>query len=245
MERLQKVMARAGVASRRQSEKLIEQGKVKVNGNVVKELGFKVNPQQDEIEVNDKKIKKEKLVYILLNKPKECVTTVSDPKGRRTVVDLVKVRERVYPVGRLDYDTEGLLLLTNDGEVAYALTHPSHQVSKKYLATVDGVPNDAKLKALERGVQLSDGWTAPAKAERVVEFNNKSIVSLEIYEGRKHQVKRMLKSVGHPVLELKRIKMGPLSLDEDLKLGTYRFLNKNEIDELKEIARQVKENEQE
>ena len=152
MERLQKVMARAGVASRRQSEKLIEQGKVKVNGKVVKELGFKVNPQQDDIEVNDKKIKKEKLVYILLNKPRECVTTVSDPKGRKTVIDLVKVKERVYPVGRLDYDTEGLLLLTNDGEVAYALTHPSHQISKEYLATVDGVPNDAKLKALERGV---------------------------------------------------------------------------------------------
>ncbi|WP_018250066.1 pseudouridine synthase [Orenia marismortui] len=242
MERLQKVMAKAGVASRRKSEEIIKAGRVKVNDKIVTELGTKVDPSKDNIEVDGEAITKEKLVYILLNKPKNYITTVDDPKGRQTVLDIINIKQRIYPVGRLDYDTEGLLLLTNDGKVAYGLTHPSHQVSKKYLATVQGVPNDAKLKALERGIQLSDGWTAPAKAELVVEFNDKSIVSLEIHEGRKHQVKRMCKSVGHPVLELKRIKMGPLELDEDLKVGTYRFLNKAEINKLKKIAKQVKEN---
>ncbi len=243
MERVQKIMARAGIASRRQSEELIKEGRVKVNGKVVKELGTKVNPQQDEIEVDDKKIKKEKLVYILLNKPKGFITTSNDPKGRSTVLDLVNVEQRVYPVGRLDYDTEGLLLLTNDGDVTYALTHPSHQIDKKYIATVKGVPNQGTLAALERGIKLKDGWTAPAKAEIVVEYGDKAILSLEIHEGRKHQVKRMCRSVGHSVLELKRIKMGPLKLDESLTLGSYRFLKKEEISQLRKISQEFKASE--
>ncbi|MCK8827104.1 rRNA pseudouridine synthase [Natroniella acetigena] len=243
MERLQKVMAKAGVASRRQSEKLIAAGRVKVNGKVVTELGSKVDPDQDQIEVDGEQITKEKLVYILLNKPQGCVTTADDPHGRRTVLDLIKVKQRVYPVGRLDYDTEGLLLLTNDGDVTYALTHPSHQVTKKYIATVKGVPNQGNLKALERGIKLADGWTAPAEVELVVNFSERAILSLEIHEGRKHQVKRMCRAVGHPVQELKRIKMGPLELDDDLKLGDYRFLRKNEIKQLRELAKKVKENE--
>ncbi|WP_027339997.1 pseudouridine synthase [Halonatronum saccharophilum] len=243
MDRLQKVMAKAGVASRRKSEEIITEGRVKVNGKLVKELGVKVDPNKDRIEVDGKEINKEQKVYLLLNKPKGYITTADDPKGRATVLDLVKVKQRVYPVGRLDYDTEGLLLLTNDGDVAYALTHPSHQVSKEYIATVEGVPNQGALDALERGIKLYDGWTAPAKARLVVDYKNKSIVSLEIHEGKKHQVKRMLKSVGYPVLELKRIKMGPLELDDNLKLGSYRRLKRWEVNKLKEIAKRVKENE--
>ncbi|MCK8816568.1 rRNA pseudouridine synthase [Natroniella sulfidigena] len=243
MERLQKVMAKAGVASRRKSEELITAGRVKVNGKVVTELGSKVDPSQDQIEVDGKRIQEENLVYILLNKPQGYVTTADDPHGRRTVLDLIKVKQRVYPVGRLDYDTEGLLLLTNDGDVTYALTHPSHQITKKYIATVEGVPNQGNLKALERGIKLADGWTAPAKVEVVVDFNDKAILSLEIHEGRKHQVKRMCKAVGHPVQELKRIKMGPLELDDDLKLGEYRYLRKNEVKQLRDIAQKVKGNE--
>ncbi|WP_408954586.1 pseudouridine synthase [Natroniella sp. ANB-PHB2] len=243
MERLQKVMAKAGVASRRQSEKLITAGRVEVNGKVVMELGTKVDPNKDQIKVDGSQITKEKPVYILLNKPQGCVTTADDPHGRRTVLDLIKVKQRVYPVGRLDYDTEGLLLLTNDGDVTYALTHPSHEITKKYIATVKGVPNQGNLKALERGIKLADGWTAPAKVELVVDFSERAILSLEIHEGRKHQVKRMCKAVGHPVQELKRIKMGPLELDDDLKLGDYRFLRKNEIKQLREVAKKVKENE--
>ncbi len=243
MERLQKVIAKAGIASRRKSEEMIEQGRVKVNGRVIKELGTKVNPQQDKIIVDGRKIKEEKLVYILLNKPKGYITTADDPQGRRTVLDLVKIKQRVYPVGRLDYDTEGLLLLTNDGAVTYALTHPSHQISKKYIATVKGVPNKNTLKTLQKGIKLNDGWTAPAEVQLVVDFNNKAIISLEIHEGRKHQVKRMCKAVGHPVMELKRIKMGSLELDDRIKVGSYRYLKKNEIKSLREIARQVKDNE--
>ena len=243
MERLQKIMAKAGIDSRRKCEEIIEEGRVQVNGKVVTELGTKVNPAQDKILVDGEEIEKEQLVYILLNKPAGFITSVDDPKGRRTVMDLINVRQRVYPVGRLDLDTEGLLLLTNDGDVSYALTHPSHKVGKKYLATVEGVPNQNKLKSLERGIKLSDGWTAPAKVELVMDFNKKAIVSIEIHEGRNNQVKRMFKAVGNPVTELKRIKVGPLTLDDDLKLGSYRHLKTEEVKQLKEISKEIKEEE--
>ncbi|MGM0502066.1 MAG: pseudouridine synthase [Bacillota bacterium] len=239
MERLQKVMAKAGVDSRRKCEKIIKEGRVKVNGKVVTELGTKVNPQQDKIVVDGQEIEKERLVYILLNKPAGFITTVDDPKGRRTVLDLINVKQRVYPVGRLDLDTEGLLLLTNDGDVSYALTHPSHQVTKKYIATVEGVPNQNKLKSLERGIKLNDGWTAPAETERIMDFNKKSIISIKIHEGKKNQVKRMFKAVGNPVTELKRIKVGPLTLDDSLKVGQYRHLKSEEVKKLKKIAQKV------
>ncbi|GAB6137692.1 pseudouridine synthase [Halanaerobaculum tunisiense] len=243
MERLHKVMAQAGIASRRKSEDIIAQGRVEVNGEVVTELGAQVDPTQDQIKVDGKELTEEDPVYILLNKPQEVITTVDDPQGRKTVVDIVDVPERVYPVGRLDYDTEGLLLLTNDGAVTYALTHPSHQVDKKYIATVEGAPDEDAIEKLESGVKLSDGWTAPAEAELVVEMGSRSILSLEVHEGRKHQVKRMCKEVGHPVLELKRIKVGPLTLGEELKPGDYRELTAEEIDQLQEIVKQVKQNE--
>ncbi|WP_459841644.1 pseudouridine synthase [Halanaerocella petrolearia] len=243
MKRLQKLMAHAGIASRRKSEEIIKDGRVKINGEVVTELGIKVDPLQDTIKVDGQKLEQEKPVYLLLNKPQDVITTVDDPQGRKTVVDLVDVKERVYPVGRLDYDTEGLLLLTNDGDVTYALTHPSHQVGKKYIATVEGAVDDEAIDKLEEGVKLKDGWTAPAQAELVVEMGSRSIISLEVHEGRKHQVKRMCKKVGHSVLELKRIKVGPLTLDQQLKPGQYRNLTKEEVAKLKEIVKQVKEDE--
>ncbi|SJZ63167.1 pseudouridine synthase [Selenihalanaerobacter shriftii] len=243
MERLQKLMASAGIASRRKSEEIIEEGRVKVNGKVVTELGVKVDPQKDTIEVDGKGIEREKLVYILLNKPKGYITTVNDPRNRHTVMDLIsRVKESVHPVGRLDRDTEGLLLLTNDGDLTYALTHPSHEVDKTYLATVKGVPNQGTLAALERGIELKDGWTAPAEAKLVADLEDESIVSLVIHEGRKHQVKRMWKAVGHEVKELKRNTFGPLDL-EKVPTGRYRYLNEVEVEELKEIEKKIKANE--
>ncbi|AGB40591.1 pseudouridine synthase family protein [Halobacteroides halobius DSM 5150] len=243
MERLQKIMAQAGVASRRKSEEIIKEGRVEVNGEVVTQLGAKVDPSQDKIKVDGEELELEKAVYILLNKPKDVITTVDDPQGRKTVVDMIDVKQRIYPVGRLDYDTEGLLLLTNDGDVTYALTHPSHQVGKKYIATVEGTPSENALERLEAGVELADGLTAPAQADLVVEMGTQSILSLEVHEGRKHQVKRMCEKVGHPVKELKRIKVGPLNLDEELKPGEYRHLTAEEVAKLQEIVKQVKENE--
>lgn len=239
MERLQKVMSQAGVASRRKSEEIIVAGRVEVNGKVVTELGTKVDPDQDIIKVDGQKIKREKLVYVLLNKPQGYITTVDDPHNRRTVIDLIQdVSQTVHPVGRLDKDTEGLLLLTNDGDLTYALTHPSHGIDKTYMATVKGVPNQSKIEALEEGIKLKDGWTAPAEAKLVAELADRAIVSLTIHEGRKHQVKRMLKSVGHPVEELKRIKFGPLDLT-GLSPGEYRHLTNSEIKELKAVEDRV------
>ncbi|KXS45469.1 MULTISPECIES: pseudouridine synthase [unclassified Candidatus Frackibacter] len=242
-ERLQKVMARAGVASRRKSEEIIANGRVKVNGKVVTELGTKVNPQKDTIVVDGKEIEKERLVYLLLNKPQGFITTVNDPRNRATVMELITdVKQTVHPVGRLDRDTKGLLLLTNDGDLTYALTHPSHEVAKTYMATVEGTPNPNTIEALERGIKLKDGWTAPAEAKVVADLGDRAIVSLTIHEGRKHQVKRMWKSVGHPVQELKRTNFGPLDL-EGVPEGRYRHLNKDEVRELKEIEKEVADNE--
>ncbi|ADL13181.1 pseudouridine synthase [Acetohalobium arabaticum] len=239
MERLQKVMSQAGVASRRKSEDIITAGRVEVNGEVVTELGTKVDPEQDTIKVDGQQIKREKLVYLLLNKPQGYITTVDDPHNRRTVIDLIQdVSQAVHPVGRLDKDTEGLLLLTNDGDLTYALTHPSHGIDKTYMATVKGVPNQSKIEALEKGIKLKDGWTAPAEAKLVAELAERAVVSLTIHEGRKHQVKRMLKSVGHPVEELKRIKFGPLDLT-GLSPGEYRHLTNSEIKELKAVEDRV------
>ncbi|MBM7623554.1 pseudouridine synthase [Sporohalobacter salinus] len=239
MERLQKIMSQAGIASRRKSEEIITAGRVEVNGKVVTELGTKVNPNEDIIKVDGQKIEREKLVYVLLNKPKGYITTVDDPRNRRTVMDLIQdVSQAVHPVGRLDKDTEGLLLLTNDGDLTYALTHPSHGVDKTYIATVKGIPNQSKIEALEEGIKLKDGWTAPAEAKLVAELADEAIVSLTIHEGRKHQVKRMLKSVGHPVEDLKRVKFGSLDLT-GLSVGGYRYLTNSEVKELKKVEDRV------
>lgn len=239
--RLQKFLAHAGVASRRASEELIVSGRVQVNGKTVTELGTKVVPGSDSVKVDGKLIRSpERKVYYLLNKPVGYVTTVKDPEGRPTVLSLVNVKERIYPVGRLDYDSEGLLLLTNDGDVAYALTHPRFKVVKRYLVEVKHVPSPKALKQLAKGVYLPDGKTAPAQVKLVSTGNDRAILDIAIHEGRNRQVRRMFGALGHPVLKLKRFQMGPLDL-EGIGPGEYRPLRPNEIAALKQLAAQAAE----
>jgi len=242
MERLQKIMAQAGVASRRKCEELILEGKVQVNGETVTELGTKADPAQDVITVSGKPIKNEKKVYIMLNKPKGVITSASDPEGRKIVSDYLKgIKERVYPIGRLDYDTEGLLLLTNDGEFANLLSHPKYHVPKTYLATVKGVPHGTELDKLRQGVMLEDGMTSPAEVEyKDVDPDDKqSVISITIHEGRNRQVRRMFEAINHPVVRLKRISYGDLLL-QNLKRGLYRHLTPNEINQLLQMAKSAK-----
>ncbi len=239
MERLQKVMASRGVASRRECEKMILAGRVSVNGNVVVEMGTKVEPG-DCITVDGRELPpdREPLVYLILNKPRGCVTTVKDPQGRTTVMDLLdNLERRIYPVGRLDYDTEGLLLLTNDGDLSYALTHPSHEVDKTYLAVVKGVPSGFVLDKLRLGIDLEDGKTSPAKVS-VLKTGPQSEILLTIHEGKNRQVRRMLEAIGYPAVSLKRTHFGPLSL-QGLSTGKYRHLTTPEIKALKAIEKKV------
>lgn len=232
-ERLQKILAQAGIASRRKSEELIVAGRVKVNGKVVRELGVKVDPAKDAIEVNGKPIEKERNVYVLLNKPVGYITTMEDQFDRPKVIDIVKdIPERLHSIGRLDYDTEGLLILTNDGELTHALTHPRHNVDKVYEVTVKGPISTEALLALQKGVRLDDGITAPAKTELISRKSNISILKVAIHEGRNRQVRRMMDAVGFPVLKLKRTQIGTLTLGE-LKPGEYRHLSKKEVELLK------------
>ena len=240
-ERLQKVLANAGVASRRKCEELIAAGKVTVNGKVVTELGAKADPAADDIEVSGKPIKREKKVYVIFNKPKGVITSVSDPKGRSVVTDYLKdVKERLYPVGRLDYDSEGLLLLTNDGDLAHKLTHPSRHVPKTYLATVERVPHGTALEKLAKGIKLEDGMTAPAEVEyHDIDPEGKyATISITIHEGRNRQVRRMFDAIHHPVTRLKRISFGGLSLD-NLQRGKHRKLSQEEVAKLMEAAGDV------
>jgi len=235
-ERLQKFLARAGIASRRASERLILEGRVKVNGRTVKELGIKIDPSKDEVWVDGKVCRiKSNYVYIVLNKPKGYVTTVKDPFGRLTVMDLLKgFKHRVYPVGRLDKDTEGLLILTNDGEVAYRLTHPKHEVDKTYLAHVEGHVTESELKKLNKGIMLKDGMTAPSKS-RILKFSQKgTLLEIKIHEGRKRQVRRMCLAIGHPVVHLKRIAIGKITL-AGLKPGQWRFMTEPEVEYIKSL----------
>lgn len=238
MERLQKVLAEAGIASRRKCEEFITSGRVQVNGQVVTTLGVKVDPQADEIQVDGKAINQQKKIYVILHKPKGVITSANDPGGRKVVTDFLPgISERVYPVGRLDYDTEGLLVLTNDGEFAHLLTHPKHHVPKTYHATVKGVPHGSLLEKLRTGVLLDDGMTYPAEVE-YADINpekNETVVEITIYEGRNRQVRRMFESISFPVIRLKRIKFGPIFLT-GLPRGKYRHLSDQEIKELKDAA---------
>lgn len=237
MERLQKVMARAGAASRRHCEEMIVSGLVKVNGKVVTELGTKVDPVRDNIQVGDRtlSIPKQKY-YILMYKPRGYVTTLSDEKGRKKVSDLLKgIKDRVYPVGRLDYDSEGLLLMTNDGDLTYGLTHPKRMVPKTYLVRVSGFPEPGKLEQMEKGLALEDGVTAKAGVRIIGEREGNALLEITVVEGRNRQVRRMCDYIGHPVLRLKRIRFGNLSL-EGLKPGEYRHLKREELRRLKEKA---------
>jgi 23S rRNA pseudouridine2605 synthase len=232
--RLQKVIADAGVASRRKAEELITAGRVVVNGRVVRELGTRVDPERDHVKVDGRHLKAAPpQAFIMLNKPKGVLSTLNDPEGRPTIRDLLHgVSLRVFPVGRLDFDTEGLMLLTNDGEIAQMLLHPRYHVSKTYLAKVKGVLADEEIRELERGVSLEDGRTAPAIVKKAGKAEANSWIELTIYEGRKHQVKRMLERVGHPVLKLERIRFGPLTLG-DLPVGRYRFLTDREANAIR------------
>lgn len=234
MERLQKYLAHAGIGSRRSCEELIVQGKVKVNGQVVTALGTKIDPHKDVVQINGKTVqKKERKVYIVLNKPTGYVTTSKDPQGRPTVLDLIKEKEtRIYPVGRLDFETEGLLLLTNDGELAYRLTHPKYKVKKVYHVLVKGVPEEKSLQILRKGVLLDDGMTQPAEVKVLKRGNNTALLELTIHEGKNRQVRRMCEAIKHPVIKLKRIKVGFLTLGS-LPKGKYRELSVQEIRQLK------------
>jgi len=235
--RLQKLIAGTGLASRRKAEELITSGRVTINGNVVKELGTKVDPDRDHVKVDGKHLRAaQPYVYVILNKPKNVMSTLDDPEGRPTVKDFLRgVSVRVFPVGRLDFDSEGLMLLTNHGDLAQALLHPRYHVPKTYLIKVKGVLDDAKIDALERGVKLEDGFTAPAKVNKVSRAESNSWLEVTIHEGRKHQVKRMIEAVGHAVIKLTRVRMGPLQLG-DLASGEYRFLTDREANRLREVV---------
>lgn len=242
-ERLQKVLAKAGVASRRHSEEMILAGRVGVNGQVVNQLGIKVDPNLDSITVDGRPLPESQgKIYVLLNKPRGYVTTLSDPQNRRIVTDLVTgIEGRIFPVGRLDYDTEGLLLLTNDGDLTFALTHPKHEVEKTYLAKVKGTPNSASLKSFRRGLQLEDGMTAPAEVQIVEREGNNATLEIRIHEGRNRQVRRMCAAIGHPVLHLRRVRFGFLDLT-GIMIGAYRQLTTTEVNRLKDIAGIVQKN---
>lgn len=232
-ERLQKILARAGVASRRVVEDMIAEGRVRVNGEVA-ELGNRADAGSDAIEIDGALVGvRPDTVWYLLNKPKGVVTTASDPQGRPVVLDLVPPEPRVFPVGRLDMDTEGLLLLTNDGEVTHRLTHPSYGVEKEYLAHVEGRPSRGALRSLREGVELDDGFTAPAKASVIGD----DVIRLVIHEGRNRQVRRMCEAVGHPVVRLVRVRIGPLA-DRSLEPGASRALA---VDEVRALERAVVE----
>ena len=239
MERLQKILSQAGVASRRAAETLIAEGRVSVNGRTVREMGVKADPGHDDIRVDGRRLKgRERLRYILLNKPAGYVTTRSDPQRRPTVIDLLRgVKEYVYPVGRLDYDTEGLLLLTNDGDLAAKLTHPRHGVERTYEGHVAGMPDRDAIDRLRKGIPLDGKRTLPAEVILVNEArrDRHGVLLLTIREGRNRQVRRMLEAVGHPVRALKRIRIGPLS-ERRLKPGEWRELTDEELRKLKALA---------
>lgn len=222
--KLQKVLARAGLASRRVAEEMIEDGLVTVNGEVAL-LGRRIDPAVDRVEVHGVRVAVDPtLVHYLLHKPAGVVTTADDPHGRPTVVDLVPSEPRVFPVGRLDFDTEGLLLLTNDGDLTHRLTHPSFGVEKEYLAEVEGTPSRGTLRRLREGVELDDGVTAPARASLVAP----NLLRLTIHEGRNRQVRRMCEAVGHPVVRLVRTRIGPLA-ERHLAPGEWRLLTPEEV----------------
>jgi 23S rRNA pseudouridine2605 synthase len=234
-ERLQKVLARAGLGSRRVCEELIADGRVNVNGEVA-QLGRRVDPERDAVALDGVPvIVRDDLVYYLLNKPVGYVSTAADPEGRPTVVDLVPDAPRVYPVGRLDYDTEGLLVLTNDGELTHLLTHPRFGVVKTYLAEVEGDPTPGDIRALREGVDLDDGRTAPARVKVVQRRGHTAAIELAIHEGRNRQVRRMCEAVGHPVVRLVRTRIGPLR-DASLAPGAWRALRASEVRTLYEVA---------
>jgi pseudouridine synthase len=238
MERLQKVLAAAGICSRRAAERLIEAGRVRVNGSVVTRLGTRVDPRRDAIEVDGEAIHsaRRRKIYLALNKPRGYVTTLSDPEGRPTVADLIRdVGVRAFPIGRLDYQSEGLLLLTNDGDLARDLMHPSTGVAKTYAVKVRGRPDEASLGRLARGITLDGRRTLPSRL-RLVKPGTNSWLEVSVVEGRKHLVRRMLQAVGHPVVKLRRIRYDGIRLGR-LSPGTWRHLTTAELEALREARK--------
>ncbi len=236
-ERLQKILAGAGIASRRKCEQLILAGRVTVNGKVVTELGTKADPVREVITVDDIAVHVEHdKVGLILHKPTSYVTTVSDPQGRRTVMELLQeVTERVYPVGRLDYDSTGLLLFCNDGELTNRLLHPSFKMDKVYRVTVLGMPKSEEVEQLRRGIELADGMTAPAQVKVLRNHPLESVLEITLREGRKRQIRRMCESIGYPVRRLKRVEFGPLKLGA-LPPGHWRYLTQEEWNALYQAA---------
>lgn len=239
-ERLQKILAKAGIASRREAEKIIGSGRVAVNGVIVSEMGHKADPEKDLITVDGAPIRLETAkVYIMLYKPAGYVTTLKDPQGRPIVTELLKdIKERVYPVGRLDYNTEGLLLVTNDGEWANRLSHPRHEVDKEYQVRIQGKISLEQIRRLAEGVELDDGMTAPAVVRRLRESEKNTWVSITIHEGRFRQVRRMCEAVNLSVVRLKRSRYGFLDLGK-LKPGEYRVLTEREVELLQKPIKAI------
>ncbi len=233
-QRIQKILAQMGVASRRKAEDIIVEGRVTVNGKVAA-VGMKADPAKDHIKVDGKLlIKPEPKIYLMLNKPSGVVTSLSDPEGRPAVKDFLKgVKYRVFPVGRLDYDSEGLLLITNDGDFAYCILHPSKKIPKTYVIKVKGIIDEGVIEEIRCGVKLRDGLTAPAKVKKIRQSGSNSWVEITIHEGRKRQVRRMLEKVGYPVIKLRRIAIGGLKLG-DLKPGEMRRMTVEEVKKLTE-----------
>ncbi len=237
LERIQKILAKAGIASRREAERMVTEGRVSVNGKIIGTLGFKADPFRDHIKVDGRRLAPfEPKVMLLLNKPRGYLSTVKDPKGRPTIMDLLKnVKWRIYPVGRLDFDAEGLLLLTNDGGLAHRLSHPRFSVPKTYLVKIAGVPEEKKLVRLRRGVRLEDGEARAVSCSLIREREKNSWVRIVVTEGRNRLVKRMFSAIGHPVLKLKRIEYGPVQLGE-LPFGRFRYLTPEEVGKLRNIS---------
>lgn len=225
LERLQKFISQAGIASRRHAEELIIQGKVRINGRVITQLGTKVDPDKDRVEVNGKKISLQKLVYLILNKPKRCMTTRNDPRKRKTVFGLLppNLKNIVWPVGRLDFDTEGLLIFTNDGELTQTLTHPSKEHEKEYEVILDKEVSAGRIEKIENGMMIDGHLTAPARIRA-----NGTTVYITIHEGANRQVRKMFGSLGYSVRNLKRIRIGKLKLN-DLELGQYQMIERKDI----------------
>lgn len=237
MIRLNKYLAQSGVASRREADRMIAAGEVRVDGRVVRELGTKVEEGRSRVDVRGKPVVREdRLVHLILNKPKGVLVTFRDPEGRPTIQSVLpKLRQRIFPVGRLDFDSEGLLFLTNDGELALRLAHPRYETKKKYLADVEGLPTPEALRRLETGILLDGRKTAPAKAKLLGRGPKRSRLLVEVHEGRKHEVRRMCEAVGHPVRALKRIGFAGLTLG-GLRPGQWRFLDAKEVRKLRQAA---------
>jgi pseudouridine synthase len=232
--RLNKFLSQAGVASRREADRLIVEGRIKVNGRVVQELGFQIDDEKDSVKIHDRLVRKDdRFIYLLLNKPSGYLVTLKDPLGRPTVKSLLPaLKTRIFPVGRLDNESEGLLLLTNDGELAYRLTHPRYEVQKNYLVKVKGDPDPAALAKLRRGIVLDGQRTARAGITVLVHNPKRSLLKIDLHEGRKREIRRMCQAIGHDVVELKRIGFAGMGLDK-LKPGKWRHLTGFEIQKLK------------